>query len=137
MLPKDLSQFQLPGLVGLGVVFWGMAAYKVRYAGHIVYANDLRRLSMFLSTIPLGYVAIRFSEGLLAISPKERLTTTSVMCSSALLLDGIVFMWFPTLIYENSILKQKNPSSAVAFSRMGAAWILYGVGVCLGIALLT
>jgi hypothetical protein len=70
MLPKDLSQFQLSGLVGLSVIFWGMAAYKVRYVGHIVYANDLRQLSMFLSTVPIGYVAIRFSEGLLGISPK-------------------------------------------------------------------
>jgi hypothetical protein len=136
MLPKDLSQFQISGLAGLGVIFWGMAAYTIRYAGHIIFANDLRKLSMYLSLIPVGYIVIRFSEGLLSISPKERLTTTSIMCSTALLLDGIAFMWFPT-IYENPTLKQKNPSSSIIFSRMGAASILGGVGILLGIALLT
>jgi hypothetical protein len=136
MLPKDLNQIQISGLVGLGVVYWGAAALTVRYAGHVCYANDLRRLSMFMSTIPIGYIVMRFSEGLLGISSKQRLITTAIMCSSALLLDGIAFMWFPTL-YENPKLKQKNPSSSVILSRMGAAWILGGVGVCLGIALLT
>jgi hypothetical protein len=55
---------------------------------------------------------------------------------TALLLDGIAFMWYP-ILYENPSLKEKNPSSTVALSRMGAAWLLYGVGLCLGIALLT
>jgi hypothetical protein len=113
-----------------------MAAYTIRYAGHIVYANDLRRLSMYLSSIPIGYIAIRFNEELLSISSKKRLTTTSIMCSTALLLDGIAFMWFPTL-YENPKLKQKNSSSSILFSRMDAGWIVWGVGVSFGIALLT
>ncbi len=136
MLSKNLSQFQISGLVGLGVIYWGIAAFKIRYAGHVVYANDLRRFSMYLSSIPIGYITIRFTEGLLGISSKERLTTTTIMCSTALLLDGIAYMWFPTL-YENPTLKQKNSSSSIVLSRMGAAWLLYGVGVCLGIALLT
>ena len=136
MLPKDFSQFQVAGLVGLGTIYWGMAAYKIRYLGPIAYANDLRRISMFLSLLPLSYVLIRFSEGILGINSKERLAATTIMCSSALLLDGIAFMWFPT-IYENPELKQKNPAAAVTVSRMGAALILGGVGVILGIALLT
>ena len=47
----------------------------------------------------------------LGMSPKERLTAT------ALLIDGVVFMLFPT-IYENSQSKEKNPSSSVAVSRV-------------------
>jgi hypothetical protein len=45
-------------------------------------------------------------------------------------------MWFPTL-YENPSLKKKNPTSSIIVSRMGTAWILYGVGICFSIALLT
>jgi hypothetical protein len=136
MLSKELNQIQISGLVGLGVIYWGAAALTIRNAGHICFANDLRRSSMFMSLIPIGYITIRFSEGLLGISSKERLTTTAIMCSSALLLDGIAFMWFPTL-YENPKLKEKNPSSSIILSRMGAASILGGVGIILGVALLT
>jgi hypothetical protein len=136
MLPKDLNQIQISGLVGLGVVYWGAAALTIRYAGHICYANDLRRFSMCMSAIPIVYIAMRFGEGLLDISSKHRLTSTAIMSTSALLLDGIAFMWFPTL-YENPKLKEKNPSSSIILSRMGAAWILWGVGVSFGIALLT
>jgi len=131
-----MNQIQISGLIGLGVVFWGAAALKVRYAGHIFYANDLRRFSIFMAAAPIGYTAMRFSEGLLGISSKQRLTSTAIMCATALLLDGVAFMWFPTL-YENPSLNQKNSTSSIIRSRMGAAWILWGVGVCLGIALLT
>jgi hypothetical protein len=136
MLSKDFSQFQVANLVGLGAIYWGMAAYGIRRFGPVAYANDLRRISMFLSLVPVSYVLIRFSEAIVGINSKERLTSTAIMCSSALLLDGIAFMWFPT-IYENPELKQKNPPAAVTVSRMGAALILGGVGVILGIALLT
>jgi hypothetical protein len=136
MLPKDFNQIQISGLVGLGVVYWGAAALVIRYAGHICYANDLRKFLMYMSAIPTVYIAMRFGEGLLDISTKQRLTTVAIMSTPALLLDGIAFMWFPTL-YENPKLKQKNLSSSILFSRMGAGWILWGVGVSFGIALLT
>jgi hypothetical protein len=133
---EHLNQAQISGLVGLGVIFWGAAALKIRYAGHIFYANDLRRFSTYILSIPISYIAIRFSEELLSISSKQRLTSTAIMSAAALMLDGIAFMWFPTL-YENPTLKQKNPLSSIVLSRMGAAWILGGVGICLSIALLT
>ena len=136
MLPKDFSQFQVASLAGLGAIYWGMAAYEIRCFGPVSLANDLRRISMFLSLVPLSYGVIRFSEAIVGINSKERLATTVIMCSSALLLDGIAFMWFPT-IYENPELKQKNPAAAVTVSRMGAALILGGVGIILGIGLFT
>jgi hypothetical protein len=136
MLPKDFNQIQISGLVGLGVVYWVAAALTIRYAGHICFSNDLRRFFMYMSAIPIVYIAMGFGEGFLGISSKHRLTSTAIMSTSALLLDGIAFMWFPTL-YENPKLKQKRLSSSIVFSRMGAAWILWGVGVSFGIALLT
>lgn len=136
MLSEHLSQAQVSGLLALGAVFWGLAAVKVRYAGHIFYANDLRRIGTVVGTVPLGYTLIRIAEKLLSIHPKARLTSTTIMVAIALLLDGTAFMWFPTL-YENPTLRKQNAFSAVSFSRMGAAWILGGVGMCLSIALLT
>ena len=132
---EHLSRGQISGLVTLSALYWGAAAVKVRYAGHIFYANDLRRLGSFLATAPIGYVGIRLAEKLLSISPKERLVTTALLAAPALLLDGTALMFFPT-VYENPELTSKNASQAVSTSRMGAAWILFGVGASLGVALL-
>lgn len=136
MLPNTFSPFQVASLAGLGAIYWAIAACKIRYLGPIVYANDLRRLSMFVLLPPVGYVLMRVSEAIVGIDSKERLASTAIMCASALLLDGAAFMWLPT-IYENPGLKEKDPPAAVTISRMGAAWILGGVGIIFVMALLT
>lgn len=132
---EHLSRGQISGLVALSTLYWGAAAAEVRYGGHIFFASDLRRLGSFLATAPIGYIGIRAAEKLLSISPKERLATAALLTAPALLLDGAALMFFPT-VYENPELTSKNAPLAVATSRMGAAWILFGVGTCFGIALL-
>jgi NADH:ubiquinone oxidoreductase subunit 2 (subunit N) len=136
MLVPHISQAQVYGLVGLGAIYWGAAALAIRYAGHIMYANNVRRICAYSAIIPVGYLTIVFSEGLLGISSKHRLAATTIMCAAALLLDGVAFMWFPAL-YENPEVKTKNSHMATLFSRMGAAHILWGVGTILGVALFT
>lgn len=124
------SQGQLFGLVSLGVIGWGAAALVVRHAGHIIFKDDLRRIGSFLGAAPSLYLYLRACEKLALVSSKERLTTACVLLTPALLLDGIAFMWFPAL-YENPTLRKTSPPTAVAISRMGAAWILFGAGVVL------
>jgi hypothetical protein len=136
MLANQLNQVQVAGLVGLSVIYWGAAALAIRYGGHIIYINNLRRISTYLASVPIVYVAMLFSEGLLGIDSRQRLTSTAIMSASALMLDGVAYMWFPSL-YENPSLKKKNPHLAIAFSRMGAAWLLWGVGASFVVALLT
>jgi hypothetical protein len=136
MLSKELSQIQVVGLTGLGVIYWGAAALTIRYAGHILFGNDLRRFSTFMASIPVLYLTMGFSEGIIGISSKQRLISLVLMIAPALLLDGIAFMWFPTL-YENPTIKKKNLSSAVTISRMGAALILFGAGASFYVGLLT
>jgi hypothetical protein len=87
MLTKDLNQIQISGLIGLGVIYWGAAALKIRYTDHICYANDLRRFGIYMAAIPIGYTAMRFSEVLLGISSKQRVTSMAIMSAAALLLD--------------------------------------------------
>ena len=136
MFPKDFSQFQVANLAGLGAIYWGIGTYIIRRFGPVIYVNDLRRLSMFASFVPVSYALIYFSEVIVGINSKDRLTSTVIMCTSSLFLDGIALMWFPT-IYENPELKQQNQSAAVTGSRMAAASILGGVGIILAVALLT
>ena len=130
MVVHSLSQSQLYSLVGLGTIYWGAAAVTIRHAGHILFANDLRRVATFSGSIPTGYMLMVMSEGLLGIHSSQRFMATAVMLAAALPLDGLAFMFFPSL-YENPSIKKTNPHSAVTFSRMGAASIFWGVGVIL------
>ena len=136
MLPKEISQIQIVGLAGLGVIYWGIAALVIRYVGHIIFANDLRRFLTFLAIIPILYSSMGFSEEIVGIHSKQRLISFVLTITPALLLDGTAFMWFPTL-YENPTIRKKNLSLAVAYSRMGAASILFGAGASFCVALLT
>ncbi|UJR24261.1 hypothetical protein I4U23_027228 [Adineta vaga] len=134
MVGHSLSQSQLYSLVGLGALYWGAAAVTIRNVGHILFANDARRLATFAGLIPTGYMLIIVSEGLLGIHSSQRFMATAVMLAAALPLDGLAFMFFPSL-YENPTIKKTNPHSAATFSRMGAASIFWGVGVVLIMAL--
>lgn len=129
------SQGQTFGLISLGVIGWGAAALAVRYGSQIMFANDLRRFASFLGAPPSLYLYLRCGENLAQVSPRDRLTTASLMLTPALFLDGIAMMWFPDL-YEDPSLRKTNPPLAVSNSRMGAAWILFGAGVVLGLGFL-
>ena len=72
----------------------------------------------------------------LHVSSVARLDSVVVMTAIATLLDGVALMWFPQ-VYENSELMARNSPLAVLLSRRGAAWILWGVGAGLVLALLT
>ena len=136
MFLKELNQFQIFGLYSLGVIYWAIAVFTIRHAGHIMFANDLRRFSTYLATIPILYVIMQFSEGLVGISTRERLISVILMTASATFFDGIALMWFPEL-YENPTIRKTNSSLAVIYSRMGAAWILYGVAASFFVVFLT
>ena len=126
MLLEGLNQFQIFSLCILGVIYWGLFAFAIRHVGPVIFANDARRIMTYLGSIPLLYVTMVFSEGLVGIGSKHRLASVILMTASATLFDGIALMWFPTL-YENPTIRKTNPGAAVIFSRMGAAWIIYGV----------
>ncbi len=134
MHSQHLTQAHLYGLIGLGGSFWVVGVLTIRYTGHILFANNVRRLSSYIASIPISYFTLFFSEGLLGISSKQRLVSMVVMSVTALLMDGAALMWFPTL-YENPLQKKKNLQLATTLSRMSAAWLLWTFGVGLGIAL--
>jgi hypothetical protein len=136
MFLKELNQFQIFSLCILGVIYWGLAVLAIRHAGHIMFANDLRRFIMYLASIPLLYVTMVFSEGLVGIDRKQRLASVILMTASATLFDGTALMWFP-ILYENPTIRKTNLPAAVVISRMGAAWILYGVAASFFIVALT
>ena len=137
MLSTIFTSNQLFGLIGLGGVFWASAALAIRSVPELLFGTQNRQVLSFAAAAPVSlYGFLRPTEILLGISPSARVYTTVVLSASALLLDGIAMMWFPQ-IYENPELTKKNNTLALLYSRRGAAWILWGVGVGLIVALFT
>jgi hypothetical protein len=136
ILTEHFNQGEVFSLIGLGAFFWGLGVVQIRYGGHIMFANNIRRICSFIGAIPLGFLLIWFSEKLLSISPKQRLTSTAIIATTAIMLDGTALMWFPTL-YENPSLRKKNSFSSNSVLRMSAAFLLWAFGISFAIALLT
>jgi hypothetical protein len=137
MLTLMFSSNQLFGLVGLGGVFWATAAFTIRSVPEILFGNPNRQIMSYLAAFPVSFYGfIRPTEIILGISPSARVYTSVILSAAALLLDGIAMMWFPH-IYENPELMKKDNTMGLLFSRRGASWLLWGVGVGLTVALLS
>lgn len=131
-----LSQGQVASLVGLGTFYWGAAALALREGGPILFANDCRRVATYLGLAPVAYALVVSPEKIFGIAASHRLTSTAVMSATAMILDGVALMWFPSL-YENPALKKTDAHAATTTSRMAAASLLFGVGLSFGWALTT
>ena len=136
MFQPYISNGQFYGLLGLGSFYWAAAAVAIRYAGHVLFRSRESELTFFASLAPISYGVMSFSESVIGLDTRHRLVSASIMSSMALLLDGTAFMFFPE-VYENPEMSKTDRQKAVYHSRKGAASILWGVGVILGIALYT
>ena len=123
------------GLVGLGGLFWGVAALVIRSFPQTLFGTSVRQMTTYLILLPVGYPLLNFTEAILGIPAAQRLVSTSVMCAAALFLDGTAFMWVPA-VYENPSLSKIKSPLAMHYSRQGAASILWGVGALLTVALI-
>lgn len=115
---------------------WAVAAYKIRRFGPLCYGTELGRRLTIAVTIPVCYMLIRVSEALFALQPEERLPALVMLVAGPLMCDGFAYT-FHSHLYENEQLKKTNPSAATFISRFGAAWLLFGTGCCLAIAVFT
>lgn len=128
-----LSGNQIASLITAGTFLWGVGVVKIRYAASLCYSNKQKRLATFLVTLPLSYGMVHAVEAIFVRTPIQRFPVITILAGTTLILDGIGFNFFPWL-YENEQVKKINPQVAAEYSRAGAAWLLYGTGMCIFIA---
>ncbi len=122
-LPKRVPSVLL--YVALGAVLWLVAALFIRVVGQPLFSLANRWLyALFAACFPVGWLLIVTCLALGRVSRSAALVPVTLMCVTSLLLDGIAISRFPSL-YGTS------PEHVM----LGAAWLLWGVGVVLGIAL--
>ena len=115
----------LPLYVGLGAIFWLAAALFIRFAGDRLFHLGNPWLSvLFAASVPVGWLFIVVCLRVGGLGQREALAPVAIMCATGLLLDGVAISSFPSLYGASSEQVM-----------LGAAWLLWGVGALLALAL--
>ena len=123
--PAPPSSRSVPLYVVLGAVFWLVAAFFIRLAGPPLFSLASPWLAvLFAASFPISWLLITMCLALGGVPRCAALVPVTIMCVTGLLLDGIAISRFPSLYGA-------SPEQVM----LGAAWLLWGVGVLLLLAL--
>lgn len=118
-----LSHKQITILLAAGVIFWFLFAIAIRSLP-MVFNAGIWNAVLFVATIPLGWFLVTLIQRLAGLTPELTVPGATLAFAIAFLIDGIVFTWLDW-VYGDTALHV----------RTAAAFILYGAGVTLGIAI--
>jgi Family of unknown function (DUF5367) len=109
--------------VALGIVFWLEALLCIRWGGASLFVNDNPWLVLwFIASIPIAWCLVTASAFVSKVSGSDLLTAVVIMALTASSLDGVALTWF-----------QGWYGLTPAELLLAAAWLLWGVGLSLGI----
>jgi Family of unknown function (DUF5367) len=109
--------------VALGMAFWLEALLCIRLGGTSLFVNgNPWLLFCFVASLPISWCLVKASAIVSKVSGDDLLTAVVIMALTASLLDGIALTWFPGWY-----------GLAPAGLLLAAAWLLWGVGLSLGI----
>lgn len=111
-------------LSGIAVLFWVAATAWIRFFPASI-VDPFQGSIGFLTSIPICWLCVRFGRRAAGLSPEQLVPGTAVVVTVATLIDGAALRW-AHLLYADSD----------QVCRLGAAWLLWGYGLSLGIALL-
>lgn len=121
----QLRRVQVAGLVGLGVLFWLMAVLFIRYSLPTGLFGRPTAPVLFVLTVPAAWILIWTIKRAVALRTDQLVAGVAVASTAALLCDGVAITWMPFLYTADS-----------AGLLPVAAWLMWGVGVCLALALI-
>ncbi len=119
-----LATRQVAVLAGLGLLFWIGATAWIRWFPQWL-VDPLDGGIVFLVSVPACWLCILAARRVAQLSPEQLVVGTAVVVAVATLIDASALRWMPG-VYAGSDLVR----------RLGAAWLFWGYGVSLGIALL-
>jgi hypothetical protein len=123
---SDLTPARIAILAVVGAVLWFLAAMFIRFAGPLGAFRGVWVPILYALAGPLLAPAVLFGRRAGGAGRDRILASVAVMCVTALFLDGVALAWFRGLY-----------GSDPAVILGGAAWLLWGVGVALILALFT
>jgi hypothetical protein len=122
--PTSLTVGRIVVLAAIGAVLWLLAALFIRFVGPMGAFRGIWVPILYALAVPVLAPAIILGRRSAGLPRVDTLTAVSIMSATALFLDGVALAWFRGLY---------GTDPAVILG--GAAWLLWGVGVGLALAL--
>ena len=119
-----LARTQLVKLVLVSLALWVAATLYIRLFPTAM-LNPMMGAASFLTTFLVAWLSILVIRSAANLSRDQLIAGVSVVGTVAMMIDGAVLHWAPAVYGDNETVV-----------RLGAAWLLWGYGVSLGIALL-
>jgi|GEM_PF-836970 len=116
-----LTPGQLAMVIVFGIIFWFAAAMAVRFGGPAGFFGPTASVIAFAIGIPISWVAVLFMKQVAKLEPGQTVPGVAVGTVTATFLDGIGLTWARDVFY----------GSDPTITTLGAAWILWGVGLFL------
>ena len=118
-----LSTKQISISIGLGVFFWYVFAIVIQFTP-MFFDQGIAQAALFVASIPVVWLVVSLLIFLATLSSSQTLSGIGVAVASASLCDGLAITWLGSLYGDNDL-----------HIRLGAAYILWGVGLFLAVAL--
>lgn len=118
-----LSTKQISISIGLGVFFWYVFAIVIQFTP-MFFDQGIAQAALFVASIPVVWLVVSLLIFLATLSSSQILSGIGVAVASASLCDGLAITWLGSLYGDNDL-----------HIRLGAAYILWGVGLFLAVAL--
>jgi hypothetical protein len=117
-----LSRRQIAVLIGLALVMWVGATGFIRLLPAAL--GDPRwALVSFTAMAPVGWASVRLIAAVAGLRGASLLAGVGVVGAIAMMIDGVALAWAPQLY-----------AASERGARLGAAWLLWGYGLSLAIA---
>ncbi len=117
-----MSYKQAAGLMGIGVVAWGIGVVALRMMGPGGWLGNERTALVYALIVPATLPIVWLGPRLVGLPRRESLAAAAMITTPAALMDGVVVRWFPSVYAPNP----------AALAQAGAT-LLWGLGV--GLAL--
>jgi hypothetical protein len=119
-----LNKVQVLSLVTVGAIFWILATLYIHFLPG-AFTNPVQGAIGFITTLPIAWLSVLLTKWVGRLSAEQLLLGVGIVGAFAMMIDGIALRWFP-VAYSGDPLTL----------RLGAAWLLWGYGVSLCIAIL-
>ena len=118
-----LSKVQITRLLALSVALWIAATLYIRLLPNAL-INPFQGSIGFITTFPVAWLSVWLIKVVGRLSAGELLFGVAVVGASAMMIDGAALRWFPSVYGVDPVAL-----------RLGAAWLLWGYGMSLAVAL--
>lgn len=119
-----LTSRQVVVLLLVSLLLWGGAALYIRLFPELLLDPWLGGIS-FVTTLPVAWASVWIIRRAGRLAPDQLLAGVCIVGAVAMMIDGLVIHWAPGVY-----------GASETIVRLGGAWLLWGYGVSLGIALL-